>query len=36
MAVTTFDTNKFVRRLERAGIPREQAEAQIEVLGTFD
>lgn len=32
MAVTTFDTNKLVRRLERAGIPREQAEAQIEVL----
>ena len=32
MAVTTFDTLKFVRRLEQAGMPSEQAEAQAEVL----
>jgi hypothetical protein len=32
MAITTFDTNKFVRRLEQAGVPREQVEVQAEVL----
>lgn len=30
--VTTFDTLKFVRRLEQVGVPSEQAEAQAEVL----
>lgn len=32
MTTTTFDTHKFVRRLEAAGVPLEQAEAQAEVL----
>ena len=32
MAITTFDTYKFIRRLEQAGMPVEQAEAQAEVL----
>lgn len=32
MAITTFDTLKFVRRLEQVGVPSEQAEAQAEVL----
>jgi hypothetical protein len=32
MAITTFDTHKFVRRLELAGVPLEQAEVQAEVL----
>lgn len=32
MAISTFDTLKFVRRLERAGVSTEQAEAQAEVL----
>jgi hypothetical protein len=32
MAITTFDTYKFIRRLERVGMPVEQAEAQAEVL----
>lgn len=32
MAITTFDTLKFVRRLEQAGVPLEQAEVQAEVL----
>ena len=32
MAITTFDTLKFVRRLEEAGVPTEQAEIQAEVL----
>ncbi len=32
MAITTFDTHKFVRRLEEAGVPLEQAEVQAEVL----
>ena len=32
MAITTFDTHKFVRRLERAGVPTEQAEIQIELM----
>lgn len=30
--LTTFDTLKFVRRLEQVGVPSEQAEAQAEVL----
>ena len=32
MAITIFDTLKFVRRLEEAGVPSEQAEVQAEVL----
>ena len=32
MTLTTFDTHKFVRRLEKAGVPLEQAEVQAEVL----
>jgi len=32
MAITTFDTLKFVRRLEKAGVPVQQAEIQAEVL----
>ncbi|MEQ8953418.1 MAG: hypothetical protein RL120_04730 [Gammaproteobacteria bacterium] len=32
MGITTFDTLKFVRRLEQAGISSEQAEVQAEVL----
>ena len=32
MAITTFDTLKFVRRLEQAGVPVQQAEVQAEVL----
>jgi DNA-binding transcriptional MerR regulator len=32
MGLTTFDTLKFVRRLEKAGVPLEQAEVQAEVL----
>ena len=32
MAVTAFDTYKFIRRLEQAGMPVEQAEVQAEVL----
>lgn len=32
MAVSTFDTLEFVRRLEQVGVPSEQAEAQAEVL----
>ena len=32
MAITTFDTLKFVRRLEEAGVPLKQAEVQAEVL----
>lgn len=32
MAITTFDTLKFVRRLEAAGVPAPQAEVQAEVL----
>ena len=32
MAITTFDTLKFVRRLEEAGVPSAQAEIQAEVL----
>ena len=32
MAITTFDTHKFVRRLEKAGMKLELAEVQAEVL----
>ncbi len=32
MAITNFDTHKFVRRLEEAGMPLKQAEVQAEVL----
>ncbi len=32
MAITTFDTLKFVRKLEEAGVPARQAEVQAEVL----
>lgn len=32
MGISTFDTLKFVRRLEQAGVSTEQAEAQAEVL----
>ncbi len=32
MGITTFDTLKFVRRLEEAGMPSHQAEVQAEVL----
>jgi hypothetical protein len=32
MSVITFDTLKFVERLEKAGIPREHAKAEAEAL----
>lgn len=32
MTISTFDTHKFVRRLEAAGMPLELAEIQAEVL----
>ena len=32
MAIATFDTHKFIRRLEEAGVPLKQAEIQAEVL----
>lgn len=32
MAISTFDTLKFVRRLEEAGMPSALAEVQAEVL----
>jgi hypothetical protein len=32
MALSTFDTLKFVRRLEAVGVSAQQAEAQAEVL----
>ena len=32
MSITTFDTLKYVRRLEAAGMPSSQAEVQAEVL----
>jgi hypothetical protein len=32
MAISTFDTLKFVRRLQAAGVPAQQAEVQAEVL----
>ena len=28
-----FDTLEYVRKLERAGVPAQQAEAQAEALG---
>jgi hypothetical protein len=34
MTTVTFNTLKFVKRLERAGIPREQAAAMAEALDT--
>lgn len=32
MGLTTFDTLKFVRKLESAGVPSQQAEIQAEAL----
>lgn len=32
MAAVPFDTLKYVERLEKAGIPREQAKAEAEAL----
>ena len=32
MPLTTFDTLKFVKRLQQAGVPAAQAEVQAEVL----
>ncbi len=32
MTITTFDTHKFVRRLEDAGMPLKLAEVQAEAL----
>lgn len=32
MAALTFDTLKFVEKLERAGVSREQAKAEAEAL----
>ena len=32
MTISAFDTHKFVRRLENAGIPLEQAELQAEIF----
>jgi hypothetical protein len=32
MSVITFDTLKFVERLEKAGVPREHAKAEAEAL----
>ncbi|MEZ5490292.1 MAG: hypothetical protein R3F50_08230 [Gammaproteobacteria bacterium] len=32
MAITAFDTHKFVRRLEQAGMPTELAEVQADLL----
>ncbi len=32
MAAIAFDTLKFARRLQAAGVPQEQAEAQAEVM----
>jgi hypothetical protein len=32
MSTVTFDTLKFVERLERAGVPREQASAMAEAF----
>ena len=32
MAGITFDTLKYVERLEKAGVPREQAKAEAEAL----
>jgi hypothetical protein len=37
MTTLTFDTLKFVQRLEKAGVSREQAEARAEALAeVFD
>ncbi len=33
MAAITFDTLKFVEKLESAGVNREQAKAEAEALG---
>lgn len=32
MATITFDTLKFVERLKAAGVPEEQAKAEVEAL----
>ncbi len=32
MAAVPFDTLKYVERLEKAGVPREQAKAEAEAL----
>jgi len=32
MSTMTFDTLKFVEKLEKAGVPREQAKAEAEAL----
>jgi len=32
MTAITFDTLKFVEKLEKAGIPRDQAKAKAEAL----
>ncbi|TAN52441.1 MAG: DUF1640 domain-containing protein [Methylococcaceae bacterium] len=32
MVAITFDTHKFIRKLETAGFTRQQAEAQAEAL----
>jgi hypothetical protein len=32
MTTITFDTLKFVEKLEKAGVPREQAKAEAEAL----
>ena len=32
MAISTFDTLEFVRRLEQAGVPANQAEVQARLL----
>jgi len=32
MSTITFDTLKFAERLEKAGVPREQAKAEAEAL----
>ena len=32
MTAITFDTLKFTKRLEEAGVPRKQAEAQAEAF----
>jgi hypothetical protein len=34
MATITFDTLKFVERLKAAGVPEEQAKAEVEALTT--
>ena len=32
MAISTFDTLEFVRRLEQSGVPANQAEVQAQLL----